>query len=764
MPFALFHATLSGRLVVAGLDLVTYVYPYRAAAARAVGEGRLPLWNPDIYGGVPFLANIQSAVLYPMNLIFVWIRGPQAITWLILVHLVLAGLLMYAFCRRALAVSPAAATIGALAFSAGGFALAQSDHLNQANAIAWMAGVVLGVDQAYRSRSRGWVTFLALVVALQLFAGGPQEQYYTALVAVAWLIMRLVLDRKAGMRQVASRLRGPLVGGLLGAGLAAVQLIPSLELSRNGIRAAGESFSEANLLALPFHDLIQSVLPTYTTTLPTEWVGYVGLIPLLLGVVAVVRRWRDPVVLLLAGLAVLALLVALGAATPVFWLAYHVIPGYALFRVPPRALLVVTFAAASLAAIGTAELQAQHRHQWHTWIVLPAAGALLLAAFPTAWTLQHRRPLPLLTAFLPADRWRLLGVWLGLIVLASAIGFVVHRWPAAIAGLVVLVGIELYGAAQPLEVLKPLPASVYAADPLIDSALPSDRSPFRSLSIAHIADKTPSVPQSELDRLGYGVDFRYANLASARVADLPNFAMQSSRATLDGYDGGLLPLSSYLRFRALLLPPGRNNPDDPILYLTDRVPDLRLLSLLGVRAIVRDAEPGGDQNIEGVSIQENPDALPRTFVVHALRPSGGIDADLKAIANPDFDVKSTAIIARGECVGGQAGSGNQTELVQNSPERLSVRVSSASAGVLVISTVDYPGWQATVDGKSQPVLLVDGLVQGVCIPAGQHTIELSFSPSHWLPAIAVSSASFLLLLAFVISGPRRARNWDKPLA
>ena len=761
MPFALFHAALSGRLVVAGLDLVTYIYPYRSAAARAIGEGRLPFWNPDIYGGVPFLANIQTAVLYPLNLLFVWIQGPQAITWLIVVHLVLAGLLMFAFCWRALALPAAAATIGALAFSAGGFALAQSDHLNQANSLAWMPGVLLGIDQAYRSRSRAWVAFLAVVIALQVFAGGPQEQYYTALLAAAWLIMLIVRDRRAGLGQVVSRLSRPLVGGVLGAGLAAIQLIPSFELSRHGIRAAGESFGEANLLALPYHDVIQSVVPTYSTALPTEWVGYVGLMPLLLGVVAVVWRWRDPVVLLLAGLAIVSLLVALGAATPVFWLVYHIVPGYALFRVPARALLVFTFAAALLAAIGTAEFQATDRRR--AWIVIPAAGALFLAAFPIAWTLQHRGPLPILTAFLPADRWKLLAEWFVLIILGSALVIAARRWPAAIAALVVLAGVELYGAAQPLEVLKPLPAGVYAPDPLIDAALPADRSPYRSLSIARIADKTPSVPQAELDRLGYRGDFRYANFASARVADLPNFAMQSSRATIDGYDGGLLPLTSYLRFRALLLPAGRTNPDDPIFYLADRVPDVRLLSLLGVRSIVRDAE-SKDQGIEGVTIQENPDALPRAFMVHTLRPSAGIDADLEALAAPDFDVARSAVIARGGCTAGPSGAGDQADLVDNGPEQVSVRVSSATSGVLVISNVDYPGWRASVDGKSQPVLLVDGLLQGVCVPAGEHTVAMTFTPNHWTLAIVVSVVSFLLLLAFTISGRRRGGNLDKRLA
>src|SRR2546423_5318587 len=200
MPLLLFHRAFSGKLVIAGLDLVTYFYPYRVTAARVLSEGRLPLWNPNLYAGVPFLANIQTAVFYPPNLLFLLIPGPQAITWSILGHLALTGLLFFAFCRRALSVPVIASVIGALAFSAGGFALTQTDHLNQNNVLAWMPGVVLAVDQAYRQRSWRLALLLGLVTALQLFAGHPQEQYYTAAVAGAWLIMLIVIDRRVGHR------------------------------------------------------------------------------------------------------------------------------------------------------------------------------------------------------------------------------------------------------------------------------------------------------------------------------------------------------------------------------------------------------------------------------------------------------------------------------------------------------------------------------------------------------------------------------------
>jgi len=752
MPLALFHTALSGRLVIAGLDLVTYFYPYRVMAARVIGQGRLPFWNPDLYGGVPFLANIQTGVFYPGNLLFVLIHGPQAITWSIILHLALAGIFFFAFCRRAIELPAVASIIGALAFSAGGFALTQTDHLNQNNVIAWMPGVVLAVDQAYRLRSRGWAVLLGLFVALQVFAGHPQEQYYTAVVAAAWLCLLVLRDRRSGLRQIWSRFRYPLVGGALGVGMTAVQLIPSLELSHYGIRAGGVSYAEANLYAIPYRDILANLIPDYMTPIPLEWAGYVGVLPLLLAVVGVVRRWRDPVVLVLALLALLAAVVALGQGTPIFWLAYHLLPGYASFRVPPRALLVFTFAAAALAALGTAELQAQRARATHAWITLAVSGALLVLAFLVAGRLQRHGPLPLLDAFLPLDRWPVLKPWMGFIAPAVLLAVAARWWPVASVGLVLLVAGELYAAAQPLDALRPLPASLYSPDPSIDQALPNDRSPFRTVSVAQGAGKHPSIPEEELRGLGYGSDFRYANLRSARTGDWPNFPMQSARATLDGYDGGLLPLTSYVRFRGLLVPASTGKADFPIPSLTDRVPDLRLLGLLSVRYVVHDAgvSAGITDGLskEGVSILENPDALKRAFLVHTVHASAGQDQDLVALANPDFDLKTEATVAGGACAGGQPGGADRVELLRNDAETVTTRVTADGAGLLVISDVDYPGWQATVDGKSQPVLLVDSLIQGVCLPPGRHDVELRFTPSHWALAVAISLASLALLLRF----------------
>lgn len=63
-------ATRSGPANFTLVDLTNYYYPYMYVAAPRLQRGELPLWNPQIYSGMPLLAAHQPAVLYPLNLLF----------------------------------------------------------------------------------------------------------------------------------------------------------------------------------------------------------------------------------------------------------------------------------------------------------------------------------------------------------------------------------------------------------------------------------------------------------------------------------------------------------------------------------------------------------------------------------------------------------------------------------------------------------------------------------------------------------------------
>lgn len=51
-------------------DLTYYFYPYRYFMAESLRHGVLPLWNPFIHMGFPFLATLQTGIFYPFSVLY----------------------------------------------------------------------------------------------------------------------------------------------------------------------------------------------------------------------------------------------------------------------------------------------------------------------------------------------------------------------------------------------------------------------------------------------------------------------------------------------------------------------------------------------------------------------------------------------------------------------------------------------------------------------------------------------------------------------
>jgi hypothetical protein len=385
------HIALSNRILSGG-DAFTYFYPYRAYAAETIRGGSVPLWNPYLFLGVPFLANPQAAVFYPLNLALCWLSAPKLLAWSIVLHTALAAAFAYLYARHTLRLSPLPALLGASAFAFGGFLSGQAEHINQLNVSAWFPLLLLLWDLRQRQRAR-WLALLGLgaTVGLGLLAGHTQASYisllglgvYALLPALPplWSPVRWVLSRK---RQPGPRpLRGVLWAAiapalqillelglvcLVGLALAAVQIVPTLELARLSIRSGGLEYRQAVAFSLkPLPRLLRyTFLPPWGADLAavfggsyfTEYLAYVlAAVWCVGGLVPVVKRWPNSLheitfqapsikLLLLGGLGIF---MALGLYNPLYWVLYRVVPGFALFRVPARWLFLYALSAAMLA-------------------------------------------------------------------------------------------------------------------------------------------------------------------------------------------------------------------------------------------------------------------------------------------------------------------------------------------------------------------------------------------------------------------------------
>jgi hypothetical protein len=180
--------TLLGR-VLGGYDAFVYFYPLRSYVAETVGQGRLPLWNPYLFAGSPYLANPQTAVFYPGTWLFAVLDVPRAYALNFLGHVWIAGVAFYAFGRVSLGLGRVTSVVGGAAFAFSGFMNGQAGHVNQFSVAAWLPAVALALDLTMRTRRLLPAAGLVLGLTLQIVAGHPQQVYMTVVtlgVLVLW--------------------------------------------------------------------------------------------------------------------------------------------------------------------------------------------------------------------------------------------------------------------------------------------------------------------------------------------------------------------------------------------------------------------------------------------------------------------------------------------------------------------------------------------------------------------------------------------------
>ena len=122
------------------------IIPWKTFTAYRLRHGIIPLWNPYNLSGAPHLANWQSGVLYPTNLLFLLLPFTTAWSFHILFQPLLAGLFMILYLRT-FSLSSYSSLLGALAFSYGGFMTVWSEWGTLGHALLWLPLALYGVEK-----------------------------------------------------------------------------------------------------------------------------------------------------------------------------------------------------------------------------------------------------------------------------------------------------------------------------------------------------------------------------------------------------------------------------------------------------------------------------------------------------------------------------------------------------------------------------------------------------------------------------------------
>jgi len=743
------------------LDPIQQQYPWHTFAALEIRSGTVPLWNPCMFSGTAFVANLQSSVYYPPNLLFAILPPAQAFEWVAFLHLVLAGLFTLAF-LRCLGVSPLAAGAGAIGFASSGFMVVWLCFGTPSATLVWMPACLWLAERLAQRPSVLRGVHLGLPVAASLLAGHGQISLYVLLVLGAYLLFRARgVCREAGGRAAARYGAIALAGCALGGLLAMPQVLPTLEFSQINYRSGSIPYERlqpirtAQLPALLIPDVFGR--PTDGTdelgrqlglgiNHYIEGAGYAGCVLLALGAIGLLGAGRRERWFFL-GAAAAAVLLAIGS--PLNRVTYALIPGMKQMPNIARALCIYCLSVPVLGALGIGRLSqdidaaAGRRFRQASWAVGALFGAIALRCYlPIALDSPGLHSQRTVLQALGGDAavmavmgriacFVLLSVATVAAVLLRVMGRLSPRAFSALALGLVTVDMLVFGvgfepACDPRILSQPLPT--------LDAAAGA----YRALSIG------PLGPGGEdtMRRLSPNVGMAYG-IREVRGSE----SLYSKR-----YDRALDFLS--------LLPP-RSGDMPSSLFAR---PKSRMLDVLNTRFLVTSMPPGPfpgwSPSARSRLLLENSNARGEAFIVPTARSVPDEASALALMDDPAFDPREIVPIEGDVSPSvGTPSPGSSVVGVTSRTNSTRARV-SGPGGWLVWSSATFPGWQCTIDRQPTLLRIAYGVVQAVPVESGDHTVDFAFVPATSVVGWFLGCVGCAIVVGVVvfawIAGPRVA--------
>src|SRR6266513_4285833 len=396
---SLAYPALAGRFLVSPhSDQYIAGYAFREFSASMLrATGHFPLWNPYLFGGMPYIAAMHGDIFYPTFLLRMVMPTDVAMTWGFVIHIFLAGLFTYVF-LRGLGYGFYGALVGGLAYMMSG-QIASSVSPGHDGKLFVSTLFPLALWMLHKGIREGknwsWGAF-ALIVGLTVLSPHPQLLQYMLLTSGAYALFLafatlegVELPRPVAIRRLGAALLAVIVGLAMGA----VQYLPVREYVKWSPRAGGLSdYSAATSYAWPPEELLNAYLPQFSGMLDNYWgrniihlhSDYVGVVVLVLAGAAFIG-WRTDIgrkhIIFWSVALLISLLWSLGSATPFYHIPYALIPGTKYFRAPATIFFVGTLAIALLACTGTERfLQLRVSRKYVLGWVIGAGVVALLAS------------------------------------------------------------------------------------------------------------------------------------------------------------------------------------------------------------------------------------------------------------------------------------------------------------------------------------------------------------------------------------------------
>lgn len=729
-----------------GIDVVRTLFPWKHFSIGMVKKGELPLWNPYNFSGNPHLANFQTGIFYPFNLLFFLLPFNLAWTIFIILQPLLAGCFTYLFLRE-IKVSRWGSLFASLAFAYSLYFTAWLEWGNIDHAILWLPLALFLIEKIIKKLEMKWILLFIFSLASSILAGYIQATIYLFAVVFVYLFFRIFSDNK--QKDKFSKIVAVLAGGVIALLLCLIQFLPTWEIFLQSARGIYSSEKISELLMPWFYPLTAFVPDFFGNPasrnywLPgtyIERVIYIGVLPLFFAFLAIFYQRKEKITAFFIGLASIVLVLTLNLPPARFFYAMRIpVLGTA---VPTRILYLFAFSMAVLAGFGfDFWLKTKQKKSLLILIILFGGVYFFLWLFtfltPTIFSSDHlwfanrvvsQRNLLLPTVFF------LVGVFL----------LVVSFWlPKKLLfwGIFAITIFDLFFYFHKITPFSP-PEFVYPKTAVMDYLK----------------------KEGGVDRFwGYGTGYIDSN-----------FSTLTQIYSIDGYDPLFIS-----RYGELVSVSDNGKIEDPIprsdVVLTKGYgPEAlrgnpyrqQVLNLLGVKYVLQKNEVLGEewqpdyttfpkeiyQLIwqEGCwQIYENKTALPRIFLTgdYQMEKDGQKIVDL--IFDSEFKLDKKIILEEelpsDFILDGQ--STGEVEILDYQPNEIKVKTISDANQLLFLSDNFYPDWRVYLDNKQGKIYRANYSFRAVPIPKGEHEVVFSYKPESFRWGVAISGLSFASLLS-----------------
>ncbi len=760
-------------------DLVTLYYP--SMELMRAGGSLTALWNPFSFLGVPALANAQNGTLFPFSWLFKVLAPSRAYLAIALAKMWFCGLFAFLFFRKA-GFQASSAVLGSIGFMLCGHMIVWFGYPTSLPLTVWPFLMWALERFLVHSRLRD-LAWLAIGFGLLFIGGQPQTGFLISASTALYLAVR---SRERPGR-IARVWIGFVVAALLGLCLAAPQILPFLEyLQVSSASAMRGTMGHYGWKHYPWYTLISWMMPRFFgdvrdgnfwgfSSLLGEAV-YLGAAPLIFAIMGLFSFKKG------GNFHKGALAVFLFGC-----LGLYIRPLAGLYLYVPllsgidnnKLVSMVAFGLIAFSVIGFEAILSESAD--YRKLMFKYAGIALVwlafIAFGCYYFRDAIQTLQLTSVELREGAWVVAFLLAGggiLWLLKSA-----RLSPRAAAGVILLVMLcDLfriwfnYLPTCPENYLLPKSESV--------EFLQKNAGNSRILGMGEMLPPEISTLYRLQDMRGYDgmTPYSYYNFLGKVDPGIHNLLskLQAWRPPAGKWTLSTLFFASYAVYLDSTDPKVKSDLSR-IDYWSNGISSIQrpsLLSMSGVRYILSSKgasipEGCGFKMVHqsDADVWENPNVLPRAYVVTGAVAAGSSEAALELISGKDFAFDKTAVITGREqdvTTAGSAGNSGDgklvpAEIVAYGAERVQVRAVAPRDGWLILSDLFYPGWRATCDG--QPVEIVPGnyLFRAVKIKAGTHTVDYNYQPASFRTGWILSLMAGITIIWMLIWN----RLWDRSL-